>query len=172
MNNMQLQDLARLGAQTRLAALDKEREALLEMFPRPAGRAATNHREERLRITRGSKARRDAHRRPQGTRRTDARLPGDRRAKNGVTAASQLETAADVSPTAANEARRRKGISHAARKAQGERMRAYWAAKRAGDNSDDGADAPAMGTLQSRKGPNAAGKKWDGSQRHGTTEET
>src|SRR5688500_1109803 len=33
MNNVQLQDLARIGAQTRLAALDREREALLKMFP-------------------------------------------------------------------------------------------------------------------------------------------
>jgi hypothetical protein len=33
MNNVQFRDLAPIGAQTRLAALDTEREAILKSFP-------------------------------------------------------------------------------------------------------------------------------------------
>ena len=75
----------------------------------------------------------------------------NRRAEKEGTAASPREIAADASPTAANEARRHKGMSPAARKAQGERMRAYWAAKRAGKDGAAGGSAPRAGASPSRK---------------------
>ena len=79
MNNVQLQNLARVGAQGRLATLDTERKEM-KMFP-------------------------------------DLR-------------ASQQPTAGK-NGSAPPAARKRKGMSPAGRKAHGERMRAFWANRRA-----------------------------------------
>ena len=157
MNNVQLQDLARVGAQTRLAALDTERAALLKMFPdlRASQQPTTG--------TNGSAppaTRRRAGMSPSARKAHGERMRAywaNRRAEKDRTAASQRETAADASP--ANEARRRKGMSPEARKAQGERMRAYWAAKRAEKNGAASTDTPASGGSGSRKGQKAARKK-------------
>src|SRR4051812_20467289 len=132
MNDVQLRHLARVGAQTRLAALDIEREALLKMFPD-------------LRLSQEPTARKNGSAPPAARKRAGMSVAarkahGDRmrafwanrRAEREGTAASPREIAADASPTAAKQAPTRKGMSSAARKAQGERMRAYWAAKRAG----------------------------------------
>jgi hypothetical protein len=83
----------------------------------------------------------------------------NRRAESEGTAASPREVAADASPTAHAQAPKRKGMSPAARKAQGERMRAYWAAKRAGKAEAAGADARSRGASPARKNQTAVRKK-------------
>jgi hypothetical protein len=89
MNNVQLQDLARVGAQARLATLEVERDQLLKMFP---------------------------------------------------------DLGALSRPAAP-------------KKAQGERMRAYRAAKRAGKAEAAGADARSRGASPARKNQTAVRKK-------------
>jgi hypothetical protein len=145
MNNVQLQDLARVGAQSRLAALDTEREALLKLFPdlRASQRPAAGKNGSAPPAARKRKGMSPAARKAHGERMRA--YWADRRAESGDSVASQRETAADASPAAANQARGRKGMSPAARKAQGERMRAYWAAKRAGKAGAASADAPSRG---------------------------
>jgi hypothetical protein len=159
MNNVQLQDLARVGAQSRLAALDTEREALLKLFPdlRASQRPAAGKNGSAPPAARKRKGMSPAARKAHGERMRA--YWANRRAEKEGTAASPLEIAADASPTAANVARRRKGMSSAARKAQGERMRAYWAAKRKEKNGAAATDTSAGGGSRSRKGQNNGRKK-------------
>jgi hypothetical protein len=104
MNNVQMHDLARVGAQTRLAALDTEREELLKLFPDlrvrqqpPAGK--TGSAQPAARNRRGmSPAARKAH----GERMRA--YWANRRAEKDGTAAASREIAADTSPTAARQA--------------------------------------------------------------------
>ena len=112
MNNVQLHDLARVGAQARLAALDTEREQLLKMFPDLRAQAhPTNGSAPPAARTRNgmSAAGRKAH-----GERMRAYWANRRTEKHGTAAVSR-EIAADASPTAANQAPRRKGMSPAAR---------------------------------------------------------
>ena len=159
MNNVQMHGLARVGAQTRLAALDTEREELLKLFPDLRVRqqpttANTGSAQPAARRRRGmSPAARKAH----GER--IRAYWANRRAEKEGTAPAPREIAADAAPLAANEARRRKGMSPTARKAQGERMRAYWAAKRAEKNAAASTDTPANGGARARRGQNAVRKK-------------
>jgi hypothetical protein len=159
MNKVQLQNLARVGAQARLAALDTERLALLKMFPdlraseQPTRGDNGSSPPAAHRRTGMSAATRKAH----GERMRA--FWANRRAQKEGTTASPREIAADASPTAANEARRHKGMSPAARKAQGERMRAYWAAKRAGKDGTAGGRAPRAGASPSRKRQKNSRKK-------------
>jgi hypothetical protein len=96
MAKMQLHDLARLGAQARLDAIDAERAEILKMFP-------------------------DLHQGPRPAR-------------------------------AASPARRRRGtMSPEARKAQSERMRAYWAARR------EAGSEGARGAAGARRRPSKTG---------------
>ena len=83
----------------------------------------------------------------------------NRRAEKDGTATASREMATDASPTAANQAPMRERMSPAARKAQGERMRAYWAAKRAGKRGAAGADAPSRGALPAGKNQRTVRKK-------------
>jgi hypothetical protein len=118
MNPVKLQDLAQMGAQTRLATIDAEREALLKRFPdlrlpqQPSTRKNGSAPPTDRRRSGMSPAARKAH----GERMRA--YWANRRAENGSTAASQRETAADASPTPANPTRKRKGMARAARKAQ------------------------------------------------------
>ena len=159
MNPVKLQDLAQMGAQTRLATIDAEREALLKRFPdlrlpqQPSARKNGSAPPTDRRRSGMSPAARKAH----GERMRA--FWANRRAENGSTAASQRETAADASPTPANPTRKRKGMARAARKAQGERMRAYWAAKRAGKAGAAGADAPSRRAGPAVKNQRTARKK-------------
>jgi hypothetical protein len=158
MNNVQLQDLARIGAQARLAALDTEREELVKLFPdlgtSPQPAALKNGSPQpAARKRRGmSPAARKAH----GQRMRA--YWASRRAEKEGTAASPREIA-DASPAAANQAPGRKGMSPAARKAQGERMRAYWAAKRGENKGPADGEASGRPTLPSNRVRNAGRKK-------------
>jgi hypothetical protein len=115
MAKSQLHELARAGAQARLAELDQERESLLGMFPDLRG--------------------------------------GGRKAK-----------AASVNGTAPKR-KRRSGMSAEARKAQGERMKAYWAKRRAekaaatGENSQAGAAVDGTSRKSGRKAGRRQGRK-------------
>jgi hypothetical protein len=101
MDKTQLHDLARVGAQARLAALETERQELLKLFPDLGG---------------------------------VQRKAG----KNGAPA----------------PAPKRGGMSPEARKAQAERMRAYWAARRAA-KAQQGGEAPGKAASTKKR----AGKK-------------
>jgi hypothetical protein len=87
-NGINMQDLARIGAQARLEALQGEQDALLAAFPELRGASSAQSRPARA----------------------GASQPAAPAAKSG---------------------RRRGAMSPAQRKAVGERMRAYWAARRA-----------------------------------------
>ena len=93
-SGINMQDLARVGAQARLASLRAEQDALLAAFPDLRG---------------GSPAR------PRQARTTESAAPAQRSSK-----------------------RRGGGMSPAQRKAVGERMRAYWAARRAEKTAGEG----------------------------------
>ena len=159
MNNVQLQDLARIGAQARLAALDTEREQLLRRFPdlrvrqQPTARGHSSAQPVARKRRGMSPAARKAH----GERMRA--FWANRRAEREGTAASPGAIAADAHPAAASQARKRTGMSPAARKAQGERMRAYWAAKRAENDVAADGSTPAAGTLPSRKRQTDSRKK-------------
>ena len=62
-------------------------------------------------------------------------------------------------PKAAAPARRRKGMSDEARKAVGERMRAYWAARRAEKATGESGQAGAAAGSTSRKSGRKAGRR-------------
>jgi hypothetical protein len=107
-----MQDLARVGAQARLEALRAEQAALLAAFPDLRGSSAGQSRPAQARAT---------------------------------------KSAAPARPSA----RRRGGMSPAQRKAVGERMRAYWAARRAektgGASEQSGSDGGGGGKTKGRK---------------------
>src|SRR5688572_3969874 len=87
-SGINMQDLARAGAEARLETLRAEQAALLAAFP------------------------------------------GLRGASSGQTRAAQARPSGGAAPAPPSR-RRRGGMSPAQRKAVGERMRAYWAARRA-----------------------------------------
>ena len=111
-NGINMQDLARVGAQARLEALRAERDALLAAFPDLRGSSSGPARAARARAG-------------------QAAVPAQRAAK------------------------RRGGMTPAQRKAVGERMRAYWAARRAekagAANAASGAEAGAGAKGKGRK---------------------
>jgi hypothetical protein len=204
--NDQMRELARLGAQARLQAIDEERSAILRAFPvLGSGRMTASNNGSSAPLSRRRKGMSPAQRRMVGERMkaywakrrrenagitgsatdgasdtssapakrkrgmsTEGRksqgermrvYSGNRRAKKDGTAAASREIAADASSTAANQAPRHRGMSPAARKAQCDRMRAYWAAKRARKAGAAGADAPARDASSARKNQKTARKK-------------
>jgi hypothetical protein len=125
--NDQMQELARVGAQARLQAIDEERSAILRAFPALGSRPTpvSNN---------GSTA--PARRTVKGMSPAQRRSVGERMkaywAKRRGEKAGASGAAGDAaSDTSSAPAKRKSSMSAEARKAQGERMRAYWAAKRA-----------------------------------------
>jgi len=108
-SGINMQDLARVGAQARLDTLKAEQEALLTAFP-------------------------------------DLRASSSGQGRPARARASEAATPA--------RARRRGGMSPAQRKAVGERMRAYWAARRAakagGSSEQSGESSGAKGRGRKR----------------------
>jgi hypothetical protein len=74
-------------------------------------------------------------------------------------ASPQTDTASDSTPIPTQPASQRKGMSPEARKAQGEGMRAYWAAKRAEKDGAAATDTRASGGSGARKGQKASREK-------------
>jgi hypothetical protein len=116
MTTIQLQDLARVGAETRLKAIVEEREALLRAFPDLGNGAATRASLAALMSTRAPTGMSPAQRKAVGER-MKAYWAKRRGEKAGA-------------KNATRKARRKSGMSAEARRRQGERMRAYWAARR------------------------------------------
>jgi hypothetical protein len=119
-----------VGAQARLQAIDEEWNAILRAFPAlrtgrtpastngspaPAGRTRSGCPAQRKAVGERMKA-----------------YWAKRRAEKAGTADSQTGSASEASPAAKRPWKRKSGMSAAARKAVGDRMRAYWAARRAG----------------------------------------
>jgi hypothetical protein len=156
MTNDQMHELARVGAQARLHAIYEERGAILRAFP-ALGTAPTPA------STNGSPA--PARRTRKGMSPAQRKAVGERiraywakrRGEKAGTAAPDTQAASDGAASSARrptkQPSKRKGMSPAARKAQGERMRAYWAARRAEKGAGDGSQT------SSRKGRKAGRKK-------------
>jgi hypothetical protein len=145
MTNSQLQEFARFGAEARLHAIEEERRAIMRAFPN-LGRASTSKKGAASSAAPGRRGMSPGQRRAVGERMTAywAKRRGDKAGTEGA----DTQTAADPSPTPAKPPSRRKGMSPAARKAHGERMRAFWAARiaeksaaRSGGQAEAGAAA-------------------------------
>jgi hypothetical protein len=119
-------ELARVGAQARLQAIDEERSAILRAFPALGSRPTpvSNN---------GSSA--PAGRKRKGMSASQRKAVGERMkaywAKRRGEKAGASAPATNAASDTSAPAKRKSGMSAEARKAQGERMRAYWAAKRA-----------------------------------------
>jgi hypothetical protein len=128
MTNSQLQEYARFGAEARLHAIEEERDAIMRAFP-DLGRSSGRTNGASPLTARG-----------QGMSPSQRKAVGERmkaywakrRAEKVRRVDSNALSASEASPAAAKQPSRRKsGMSAEARRAQGERMRAYWAARRA-----------------------------------------
>ena len=158
MTSSQLQEYARFGAQARLQAIEEERNAIFRAFPELGRASATNN---------GASSQRSLGRRgmsPSQRRAVGERMKAywaKRRGEKARTAAPDVETASDASAIAAKQPSKRKRMSPSARRAQGERMRAFWAARRAekGAQSDGGQAEAGAGSSGKRKGTRKAGPK-------------
>jgi hypothetical protein len=117
--NDQLQEFARVGAEARLRAILKERDAIMRAFP-DVGRAAAPG---------SASVDGDA---PRGRKRSGM-SPAQRKAVGERMRAYWAKRRAKRGQTAkksAAKSNRKRGMSAEARKAVGERMRAYWAKRR------------------------------------------
>jgi hypothetical protein len=157
MPNTQLQELARMGAQARLAALNQERDDILKIFPDLRDGARQNGAE--------AKAGRDRMS-PEARRRQAERMRAywaERRAQKAAAEGGPAKSSARKS--SAPTAKQKGGMSAEARKAQAERMTAYWAAKRAEKQAASGegaqAEAPAAtnGSTSAKKSAKKSARK-------------
>jgi hypothetical protein len=143
--NDEMQELARVGAQARLQAIDEERSAILRAFPALGSRPTpvSNNRPSAT-----------ARRTGKGMSPTQRKAVGERmkaywtkrRAEKAGEAGPKAQTAAEA-PVTPTPASKRKGMSPG-RQAQAEKMRAYWAARRA---ATQGASGKRAGRKTGRK---------------------
>jgi hypothetical protein len=147
MANTQLHDLARMGAQSRLAALDQERDEILTMFPDLRDGARQNGAQAKAGKDRMS---------PEARKRQAERMRAywaERRAKKA--GADGTTTKSSAKKSSGKATTRKGGMSAEARKAQAERMKAYWAAKRAEKQGAGGEGAQAEVTGATNKAASA-----------------
>ena len=139
MTTVQLQELARVGAEARLRAIGEERQALLQAFPDLGERDLDLP--SRTSATARSSAPAPAGRKRSGMSPAQRKAVGERMKaywakRRGEKAGTQTESLAraESAPAAASTATKQsskpKPMSPG-RKAQAEKMRAYWAARRA-----------------------------------------
>jgi hypothetical protein len=126
MNRQQMHEYARFGAQSRLAAIDAEREELLASFPELRGGSRQDSGAAVPPQKRGGMS--PAERKAVGTRMRA--YWAKRRAEKAGEQPSRADRATRPS-AAAKRTSKRTGMSAENRKAAGQRMRAYWAARRA-----------------------------------------
>ena len=126
MTRSQLMEYARFGAQARLQAIEEERSAIVQAFP-DLGRVSGGSNGASAPATRGRKSMSPSQRKAVSER-MKAYWAKRRGEKAGIEGAD-TQTTADDTAGSANQPSKRKGMSADARKAQGERMRAYWAAR-------------------------------------------
>jgi hypothetical protein len=156
MTSSQLQEYARFGAQARLQAIEEERRAIVRAFP-DLGRASGRTNGASTPSVSGRKGMSPSQRRAVGERMKA--YWAKRRGETAGTEDADSQAAPDAQTSPTNRTSNRTGMSPAARKAQGERMRAYRAAKRAGKAGAAGADAPSKGASPVRKDQRTARKK-------------
>jgi hypothetical protein len=149
MTTIQIQELARVGAEARLRAIGEERQALLQAFPdlgngaRPSPRASSP---AAARPSRKRSVMSPAQRRVVGERMKA--YWAKRRAENAGMDTPQAASASEAVTPALKQPSKRKPMSPG-RKAQAEKMRAYWAARRAEKQS--GSEKRAGRKTESRK---------------------
>jgi hypothetical protein len=158
MTSSQLQEYARFGAQARLQAIEEEWNAIVQAFP-DLGRASGRTNGASAPATRGRKGMSPSQRKAVGERMKA--YWAKRRGEKAGTEGGDTQTAADDTVGSANPPSKRKGMSPAARKAHGERMRAFWAARRAEKVAQsDGAQAEAgAGSSGTRNGSQKVSRK-------------
>jgi hypothetical protein len=158
MTSSQLQEFARFGAQARLQAIAEERRAIVEAFP-DLGRSSGSTNGAQSPATRERKGMSPSQRKAVGERMKA--YWAKRRGEKAGTEGADTETVANRTARSANQPAKRKGMSPAARKAHGERMRAFWAARRAEKVAQsDGAQAEAgAGPSGKRKGSRKVSRK-------------
>ena len=130
MTNDQMHELARVGAQARLQAIEGERSAILQAFPNlgstPTGASTNGAAVPRTARRRGGMSPSQRKAVSERMKAYWAKRRGERAGEARVDGASGTASATTKQP-----AKRKSGMSAEARRAHGERMRAYWAAKRA-----------------------------------------
>jgi hypothetical protein len=154
--NDQMQELARVGAQARLRAIDEERSAILRAFPALGPRrmpASNNGSSAPARRT--GKSMSPAQRRAVGERMKA--YWAKRRGEKAGTEDAETQSASDTTQTPAKPTSKPKTMSPG-RKAQAEKMRAYWAARRAEKQAGEAAPA-ASGKAGRKTGRKKACKK-------------
>ena len=158
MTSSQLQEFARFGAQARLQAIEEERRAIVEAFP-DLDRSSGSTNGASPSYTRGRKGMSPSQRKAVGERMKA--YWAKRRGEKAGTEGAATQTAAEDTAGSANQPSKRKGMSPAARKAHGERMRAFWAARRAEKVAQtDGAQAKAgAGSSGKRNGSRKVSRK-------------
>jgi hypothetical protein len=154
MAHTRLHDLARMGAEARLDALDHEREAILTIFPDLRDGAPQQG------APKGRKSGMSAESRKAQAERMRAYW-AERRA-TGATGAARA-SAKSTTKTSSQKAAKRHGggMSPEARKRQAERMKGYWAAKRAAKDeaSGNGAQTEATGARSGSASLKTSGRK-------------
>jgi hypothetical protein len=163
MTSSQLQEFARFGAQARLQAIAAERRAIVEAFP-DLRKVPDSTNGASPRVTRGRKGMSPSQRRAVGERMRA--FWAKRRSNKAQTITSGTQTAADGTTGSPKQRSTRKAMSPAMRTAQGERMRAYWAARRAakggqvdGARAETGAGSSGKRTVVRKSGRKEARKK-------------
>jgi hypothetical protein len=149
-----------MGAQSRLAALDQERDEILKLFPdlrggQPAARSNGSRKSRKDHLSPEARQRQAERMRAYWAERKAQKAGGDGGAAKAEAKKSSAKVAKSAKPKGG-------GMSAEARKAQAERMKAFWAAKQAA--ADNGGQAEATnGTSsskkQGRKSDRKAGRK-------------
>jgi hypothetical protein len=147
--NDQIHELARVGAQARLGAIESERKAILQVFPTLGSRPAASRIGSPAPAGRTRRGMSPSQRKAVGKRMKA--YWASRRAEKASGREAVSKTSQRQRPSRSKSGRR--GMSAAARKAQGERMRA--AAKKTERNAAAAARPP----RRAAKGRKAARKK-------------
>ena len=158
MTSSQLQEFARFGAQARLQAIEAERNAILEAFPNLRKLAGSTNAAP-PRMTRGREVMSPSQRKAVGERMRA--YWAKRRSDKAGTTTSGTQTAADGTTGSPKQPSTRKSMSPATRTAHGDRMRAYWAARRAakGGQIDGARPETGAGSPGKRKDVRKSGRK-------------
>ena len=171
MTTVQLQELARVGAEARLRAIGEERQALLQAFPDLGNGTSPS---SRTSATARSASPTPAGRKRSGMSPAQRKAVGERmkaywakrrgeKAGTKTESPARAESAPAAASTATKPSSKPKPMSPG-RKAQAEKMRAYWAARRAEKVNGAGegtqsATAGRNGAPSNKRGGNARRKQ-------------
>ena len=138
MTNAQIHELARVGAQARLDAIESERQAILQAFPTLGSQRAASRNGSPAPAGRTRRGMSPSQRKAVGKRMKA--YWASRRAEKAGGREAVSKTSQRQRPSRGTSGRR--GMSAAARKARGERMRTSRAARKAGRNAAAAAHPP------------------------------